>query len=120
MKECQFEAWICVTSFLNILLKDVFLKIKIFWNKTTCCVHLQGSPIHSTKTIQKMKATSPTNRHTLYDVNLSQRHCYDLKSHREVLYLLQLNKLLTSCTMGTGSFPGVKCGRDVLLTTHPF
>ena len=25
----------------------------------------------------------------------------------------------TSCTMGTGSFPGVKCGRDVLLTTHP-
>ena len=22
------------------------------------------------------------------------------------------------CTMGTGSFPGVKCGRDVLLTTH--
>jgi hypothetical protein len=25
-----------------------------------------------------------------------------------------------SCTMGTGSFPGVKCGRDVLLTPHPF
>ena len=25
-----------------------------------------------------------------------------------------------SCTMGTGSFPGVKCGRGVLLTTHPF
>ena len=25
-----------------------------------------------------------------------------------------------SCTMGTGSFPGVKCGRAVLLTTHPF
>ena len=25
----------------------------------------------------------------------------------------------TSCTMGTGSFPGVKCGRGVLLTTHP-
>ena len=24
-----------------------------------------------------------------------------------------------SCTMGTGSFPGVKCGRDVLLNTHP-
>ena len=24
-----------------------------------------------------------------------------------------------SCTMGTGSFPGVKCGRSVLLTTHP-
>ena len=24
-----------------------------------------------------------------------------------------------SCTMGTGSFLGVKCGRDVLLTTHP-
>ena len=23
-----------------------------------------------------------------------------------------------SCKMGTGSFPGVKCGRDVLLTTH--
>jgi len=21
--------------------------------------------------------------------------------------------------MGTGSFPGVKCGRGVLLTTHP-
>jgi hypothetical protein len=25
-----------------------------------------------------------------------------------------------SCTMGTGSFPGVKCGRAVPLTTHPF
>ena len=24
-----------------------------------------------------------------------------------------------SCTIGTGSFLGVKCGRDVLLTTHP-
>jgi len=24
-----------------------------------------------------------------------------------------------SCKMGTGSFPGVKCGQDVLLTTHP-
>jgi len=24
-----------------------------------------------------------------------------------------------SCTMGTGTFPGVKCGQDVLLTTHP-
>ena len=24
-----------------------------------------------------------------------------------------------SCTMGTGYFPGVKCGRGVLLTTHP-
>jgi len=24
-----------------------------------------------------------------------------------------------SCTMGTGSFLGVKCGRSVLLTTHP-
>ena len=22
--------------------------------------------------------------------------------------------------LGTGSFPGVKCGRGVLLTTHPF
>jgi hypothetical protein len=25
-----------------------------------------------------------------------------------------------SCTMGTGSFPGIKYGRGVLLTTHPF
>ena len=25
-----------------------------------------------------------------------------------------------SCKMGTGYFPGVKCGRGVLLTTHPF
>ena len=25
----------------------------------------------------------------------------------------------TSCTMGTGSFLGVKCGRGVLLTTRP-
>jgi len=24
-----------------------------------------------------------------------------------------------SCKMGTGSFPGVKCGRGVLLNTHP-
>ena len=23
------------------------------------------------------------------------------------------------CTMGAGSFPGLKCGRGVLLTTHP-
>jgi len=26
---------------------------------------------------------------------------------------------LVSCKMGTVSFPGVKCGRGVLLTTHP-
>ena len=26
----------------------------------------------------------------------------------------------TSCTTGTGSFPGVKYDRGVLLTTHPF
>ena len=26
----------------------------------------------------------------------------------------------TSCTMGTGSFPGVRCGRGVTLTPHPF
>jgi hypothetical protein len=25
-----------------------------------------------------------------------------------------------SCTMGAGSFPGLKYGRGVLLTTHPF
>jgi len=25
-----------------------------------------------------------------------------------------------TCTMGTRSSPGVKCGRGVLLTTHPF
>jgi hypothetical protein len=25
-----------------------------------------------------------------------------------------------SCTMGTGSFPGVKCSWSVLLTAHPF
>ena len=25
----------------------------------------------------------------------------------------------TSCTMGTGSFPGVESGRGVTLTTHP-
>jgi len=25
----------------------------------------------------------------------------------------------TSCTMGTGSFPGVKSGRGVTLTPHP-
>ena len=24
-----------------------------------------------------------------------------------------------SCKMGTGSFPGIKCGQGVLLTTHP-
>jgi hypothetical protein len=24
-----------------------------------------------------------------------------------------------SCTMGTGSFPGVECGRSVTLTPHP-
>jgi hypothetical protein len=26
---------------------------------------------------------------------------------------------LASCTMDTGSFPGLKCGWGVLLTTHP-
>ena len=26
---------------------------------------------------------------------------------------------LASCTMGTGSFPGVSCGRGVTLTPHP-
>ena len=25
-----------------------------------------------------------------------------------------------SCTMGTGAFPGVRCGRGVTLTPHPF
>ena len=25
-----------------------------------------------------------------------------------------------SCTMGTGSFPGVRCGQGVTLTPHPF
>jgi len=25
-----------------------------------------------------------------------------------------------SCTMGTGAFPGVKCGRGVTLSPHPF
>jgi len=25
-----------------------------------------------------------------------------------------------SCTMGTGPFPGVKSGRGVTLTSHPF
>jgi hypothetical protein len=25
----------------------------------------------------------------------------------------------TSCTMGTGSLPGIKCGRGLHLTTHP-
>jgi len=37
-------------------------------------------------------------------------HCY--------IYLLY-RPLLASCTMGTGSFPGVNCGRGVLLTTNP-
>jgi len=27
---------------------------------------------------------------------------------------------LASCTMGTGFFPGVKSGRGVTLTPHPF
>ena len=28
-------------------------------------------------------------------------------------------KIWPCCKMGTGSFPGLKCGRGVLLTTHP-
>jgi hypothetical protein len=32
---------------------------------------------------------------------------------------LSLGAHPTSCTMGTGSFLGVKCGRGMLLTTHP-
>jgi len=27
--------------------------------------------------------------------------------------------LPASCTMGTGSFPGISCGRGVTLTLHP-
>jgi len=30
-----------------------------------------------------------------------------------------LGALPASCNMGARSFPGVKCGREVLLTTHP-
>ena len=29
------------------------------------------------------------------------------------------NIYIASYTMGTGSFPGVKCSRGVMLTTHP-
>jgi len=29
------------------------------------------------------------------------------------------HSFLASCKIGTGSFPGLKCGRSVLLTTHP-
>ena len=31
----------------------------------------------------------------------------------------ELNFKPYNCVLGTGSFPGVKCGRGVLLTTHP-
>jgi len=32
---------------------------------------------------------------------------------------LHVSGVTASCKMGTGSFPGVKCGRRVLLTTYP-
>jgi len=32
---------------------------------------------------------------------------------------LALGAHSASCTMGTWSFPGVKCGQGVTLTTHP-
>jgi len=37
------------------------------------------------------------------------------------MYILQVGPGAhpASCKMGTGSFPGVKCGRRVLLTTYP-
>jgi len=42
----------------------------------------------------------------------------------EIVYVF-LKRVITSishpasCKMGTESFPGVKCGQGVLLTTHP-
>ena len=37
-----------------------------------------------------------------------------------VNYKHVLHNVSTSCTMDNGSFPGVKYGRGVLLTTHPW
>jgi hypothetical protein len=41
--------------------------------------------------------------------------CYSSKGHFEFKWIKQY-----PCTMGTGSFPGVKSGRGVTLTPHPF
>ena len=38
--------------------------------------------------------------------------------YRYVVLLSCDHCLVESCTVGTGSFPGVKCYRGVLLTTH--
>ena len=50
-----------------------------------------------------------------------------LNADAESRHVLRLENLIkvhrlrypASCKMGTGSFPGVKCGQGVLLTPHP-
>ena len=42
-----------------------------------------------------------------------------IESRWEARFSARPGAHLASWTMGTGSFPGVKCGRGVLLTTHP-
>ena len=36
-----------------------------------------------------------------------------------IIIIIVVIIILAPCKMGTGSFPGVKCDRGVLLTTHP-
>jgi len=38
--------------------------------------------------------------------------------HSNIFYFIIHIYILASCKMGAGSFPGVKCGRGVLLTTY--
>jgi len=54
--------------------------------------------------------------HLKYDAMYQYFKTSVLQMEAEYIYIY----IYISCKMGTGSFPGVKCGRGVLLTTHPF
>ena len=51
------------------------------------------------------------------NIQLQCMLCYSLDGTGQVWKMYRCT--WASCKMGTGSFPGVKCGRGVLQTTHP-
>ena len=59
-----------------------------------------------------------------FSLTIPLSQLYTTYKHISLLFILLCNVIMlpgahpASCTMGTGSFPGVKYGRDVLLTTH--
>jgi hypothetical protein len=50
-----------------------------------------------------------------FEKKVINRNC----SHREIKGGLNSGEYPASCTRSTGDFPGSKCGRGVLLNTHP-